>query len=303
MSALAEQNTEVAEVRAPKPPIVATDRGLQLSSMEDMYRFAQYVVDSGFAPKGVDTVSAALVAIQMGFEIGLSPMQAIQNIAVINGRPSVWGDAVKALVLASGQCTDFREWFEGDGDTLTAWCEINRRGYSPTVRSFSVGDAKTADLSKKAGPWQQYPKRMLQMRARSWACRDAFPDALKGLLVAEEARDMEPIDVTPVTPKREVLAIDIQAIQNGEAPAPEASKASASDSPQPKAQKKTTAPAAFDRAKCIDEISAHAQRVGIDKFDDAVVKLAASSKQSSGDVAEWNEDGLNLLLAFLKAQK
>ena len=50
-------------------------------------------------------------------------------------------------------------------------------------------DAKRAGLWTKAGPWQTYPRRMLQMRARSFALRDAFPDVLKGLISVEEALD------------------------------------------------------------------------------------------------------------------
>jgi hypothetical protein len=55
---------------------------------------------------------------------------------------------------------------------------------------FSVVDAKRAGLFTKAGPWQTYPRRMLQMRARSFALRDAFPNVLKGLISVEEALDL-----------------------------------------------------------------------------------------------------------------
>lgn len=228
-----EMNAPAVVEEKQRVPVTFGVKGVEVRSLDELVRFAQYVVRSGFAPKGVDTLEAAVVAIQMGLEIGLSPLQAIQNIAVINGRPSVWGDAVKGLVLATGACEDFREWFEGDGDKLVAHCAIKRRGMSEVVRSFSWADAKLAELSGKSGPWKQYPKRMLQMRARSWACRDAFPDALKGLFVAEEAQDMprEAIDVTPERPKRETYQIDPSQITNGTPP--EDPKASAESSPQP----------------------------------------------------------------------
>jgi hypothetical protein len=57
------------------------------------------------------------------------------------------------------------------------------------VGRFSVADAKRAGLWGKSGPWTQYPRRMLQLRARGFALRDAFPDVLKGLVTAEEAQD------------------------------------------------------------------------------------------------------------------
>jgi hypothetical protein len=58
-------------------------------------------------------------------------------------------------------------------------------------------DAEKAGLKGKQGPWTNYPKRMLQMRARSWCLRDVYPDVLRGVHVAEEAQDLPEKDVTP----------------------------------------------------------------------------------------------------------
>jgi hypothetical protein len=91
---------------------------------------------------------------------------------------------------------------EGEGDNLTAVCEAKRQGYpAPTTVRFSVADAKKAGLWGKSGPWTQYPSRMLQLRARGFALRNAFADALRGLVTAEEAQDYptqpEPVVVRP----------------------------------------------------------------------------------------------------------
>ncbi len=167
-------------------------RGLQLTSYEEMARFAMDVQKSGLAPRDLKTPESIMVAIQHGMELGLSPMQALQSIAVINGRPSLWGDAALALVKAHPECDDVIESFEKDGEEgATAVCEILRRGKQPVKRKFNVAMAKKAGLWSKSGPWTQYPMRMLQMRARSWAMRDAFPDALKGVGMAEEVRDIQ----------------------------------------------------------------------------------------------------------------
>jgi hypothetical protein len=168
--------------------------GLALQSFDDAYRFAKMVAASDFAPKDFkNKPESCLLAIQHGSEVGLSPMQSLQSIACINGRPSVWGDAALALVMGSPVCEHVRESIEGDGDSMVATCQAKRRGYeNPTVARFSVADAKKAGLWGKAGPWTQYPKRMLQLRARGFALRDAFPDVLKGLVTAEEAQDYEP---------------------------------------------------------------------------------------------------------------
>lgn len=183
-----------------KMPIAAGARGLVLSGLDEMWRFAKYVTVSGFAPKGMESPESVLVAMQAGAEVGLTAMQAIQNIAVINGRPAMWGDATKGLVDASGLCESFEEGFEGTeyNDSFKAWCRVKRYGRQEAISEFSVADAKRAGLWDKAGPWKQYPKRMLKARARAFALRDAFPDVLKGLRVAEEEYDL--IDVTPAGP-------------------------------------------------------------------------------------------------------
>ena len=138
---------------------------------------------------------------QLGAELGLGPMTAIQNIAVINGRPTVWGDVMLGLCMSSGLFDEeaFFEEMTGntDSDDWEASCDCRRLGKSKLVtQTFSVRDAKRAGLWDKKGPWQQYPERMLQMRARSWALRDAFPDVLKGVYSAEEARDIV-VDAVP----------------------------------------------------------------------------------------------------------
>lgn len=177
--------------------------GLALQSFDDAFRFAKMVAASEFAPKDFkNKPESCLLAIQHGSEVGLSPMQSLQSIACINGRPSVWGDAALALVMGSPVCEYVRERVEGDGDAMVATCEARRRGYpEATTVHFSVVDAKKAGLWGKSGPWTQYPRRMLQLRARGFALRDAFPDVLKGLVTAEEAQDYptqpEPVVVRP----------------------------------------------------------------------------------------------------------
>ena len=167
---------------------IATRQQFDLSpqTFEQALTFSNYLADSDMVPKDFKGKPGnCLVAIQWGMEIGLKPLQAMQNIAVINGRPSLWGDAVIALVRSSPLCEYIIE--EDDGHTAT--CKVKRRGEPEQSRSFSMDDAKAAGLLGKQGPWTQYPKRMRQMRARAFAVRDVFPDVLKGLPVAEEVMD------------------------------------------------------------------------------------------------------------------
>ena len=167
--------------------------GLILSTMSDALAFAEMVSKTEFAPKDFKgKPEACLLAIQHGAEIGLSPMQSLQSIAVVNGRPTIYGDAALAVCLASPVCEWVTESVDGDGEKMTATCSAQRRGYpKPITSTFSVADAKAAGLWAKGGPWSQYPKRMLAMRARGFALRNAFADVLRGLVTAEEAGDYQ----------------------------------------------------------------------------------------------------------------
>lgn len=254
---------------------------LRIQNYDQAMRLAEMIAGSDFAPKDYKGKPGnVILAIQMGDELGLAPMQSIQNISVINGRPSVWGDAALALVRASGKMAMFREYWEGDlkSGTLTAHCFATRRGDPPNgeddISSFSIDNAKTANLWGKQGPWQQYPKRMLQMRARGFRLRDAFPDVLKGIWVAEEAQDIE------IIPREmKVRAVDAT-IESSEAAAVLPSLQSA----WPKAVE-------FWSTKGVTEeqVLAHLERKtpdDVDAGDMALLRMKAKAVQEGADPKE-----------------
>jgi hypothetical protein len=162
------------------------------SSFDDAIKISKLLAASDLVPKDFKgKPENCVVAIAWGQEIGLGALQALQGIAVINGRPALWGDAALAVVRAHPDFEDIEETIAGDGDKKTATCTIKRKGQAPTTVTFSIADAKTAGLYKKQGPWTNYENRMLQMRARGFALRDSFTDALKGFKTAEEEQDIE----------------------------------------------------------------------------------------------------------------
>jgi hypothetical protein len=181
----------MSEITRSEATVAVTSRGLVPANFEDLWRMAKAVSASGLAPRGMDRPEQVFVAMAHGLEIGLKPMQSLQRIAVINGRPTIWGDAMIGLVRASGQLERISETIEGKPgtDDFAAVCVAKRVG-SDEVRSvYSVKDARTAGLWGKSGPWTTSPKRMLQMRARAFALRDLFADVLGGLYMAEEVMD------------------------------------------------------------------------------------------------------------------
>jgi hypothetical protein len=167
-------------------------------SLRDAMELAKLIADSDLAPKDYrGKPGNVLVAVQMGLEVGLSPMTAIQSIAVINGKPSLYGDVGKAILLSKGFIIE-----EDDTHVIkktgAGRCKITRPGHPPCERTFSIDNAKTAGLFGKQGPWTQYPERQLAWRAFWFAARDIASDVLKGLSGAEEVMDIGERDITPM---------------------------------------------------------------------------------------------------------
>ena len=204
-----EQKPQLPAIGGRPQAIIPTD-------LDSVYRLATAISKSGIAPKGMNTPEQIMVAILHGAEIGLPPMASVQRIAVINGRATIWGDAALGLIMASPAYEEHSETISGEGDERTATCIFYRKGKKPKHGTFSVADAKRAGLwspepvvKKKDwdtklwvdkpndSPWHRYPDRMLQMRARGFASRDAFPDVLGGLYLQEELEGIDAIDVTP----------------------------------------------------------------------------------------------------------
>lgn len=169
-------------------------------SLSEAREFSKELAASGLVPECYrNKPTDILVAIQWGYELNLQPLQALQNITVMKGKPTVWGDTLLSLVVSHPA-------FAGCDETVAnniATCTVKRKtkgGIQETVRTFSKQDAEVAELWSKRGPWQTYPKRMLQMRARGFALRDAFPDALKGVISTEEAMDHPEPEIKNIHP-------------------------------------------------------------------------------------------------------
>lgn len=204
-SAAADPFDDAPQVSLPTVPSAA----LRPRSLKQLWWLAEKVANSEIAPKDYrGKPDNCFVSMQLALEVGLNPISGLSVIANINGRPSVFGDGALGIVRASGKMEIFTEWWTGEQanngvlaerepkrwkDDLTAWCLVKRKGDpKEIVWSFSLADAKRAGLWGKAGPWTEYPQRMMAMRPRSWCLRDGFADVLKGLSILEEA-----IDITP----------------------------------------------------------------------------------------------------------
>jgi hypothetical protein len=183
--------------------VAVSDRGLRFQSMAELIEFSKILARSQFVPKSLSDPADVFAALCFALELDLPPVTALQNLAVINGRVSMFGDLAKGLIDRSGLCEDYSQQYVGDPNSDDYKCVVRskRRGRADYIESeFSVRDAKVAGLwdkkseSGKPSPWILYPKRMLMWRARAFNLRDNFPDILRGLPCAEEFEEYHPDD-------------------------------------------------------------------------------------------------------------
>lgn len=183
------------KAKEPTVPVLMGERGVDLSSLEAAWRFAQGVISGGMAPKGMREPGAVVAIIEAGMELGLPPMFALSNLTFINGKLGIMGDAARALIrqkkkLRDGTGIDVSyegEPYEDDFKAVvTSW---RKEEAEPVSHDFSVADAKKANLWGKSGPWSEYPKRMLMYRALGFHVRDQYPDVMMGAAIAEEIED------------------------------------------------------------------------------------------------------------------
>lgn len=195
---VANDGTNVLSAPDSSPRII--NGNVVCASMRDVMNMARHYIRGGMVPRGLDgrtmveTESRVAIAIEFGINLGLSPLQALQSVMVTNGRPCLWGDAPLALVSQHRAFDGTKTEWEGEGtDALACTFTVYRRVKSRSVPhswTYGIGDAKRAGLWGKSGPWQTAPKRMLMIRARAFALRDAFPDALRGAGIHEELDDV-----------------------------------------------------------------------------------------------------------------
>jgi hypothetical protein len=257
-----------------------TTNGLAIRTPDDLERIAKMAVSSGLCR--VKRWEEAAFLLATGGELGLSPMQSLRGIYVVNGTPVLSADLLVAIVRRSGLC----DWWRVDESTAER-CTITtqRKGEpTPASKTWTLADAKRAGVTGKQ-VWSQYPAAMLRHRCAADLVREQYPDVALGLYDPEElggepqARDAEPVVVAPpLTPRgpsaRELNALGVEHPQR--APLAEAP---AVDPEREAIQQETDAPAYTEAVDAI-ELPGEAVAVWM-KHRDAILALSADDQKSA----------------------
>lgn len=165
-----------------------------LAVAEDSWKLAAKIAGTPFVPTAFrGKPEAVLAAMLTGHEIGVGPMQALSKIHVIEGKPSMSSELMRAIVLRAGH----EIWIEES--TTTRVTVVGQRADSSreTRITWTMDDAKRAKLDGRDN-WRKYPRAMLTARATAEVCRAIFPDVLAGIsYTVEELTDgdiYDPLD-------------------------------------------------------------------------------------------------------------
>lgn len=234
---MSKEETAIA-TRAPGQ-IISDDQRSPLAiiptSFTEIIAIAKVLVASNLTPfKSADQV--ALVILD-ALEKGKPMVQHLQSRYVVHGRVGMYADAMVADVLASGKARYIRPVEQSD--TVCSWETVRSdwpEDAKSSIFSFTMAEAKQADFLSNA-KYKEMPQRMLSARAKSYLCRDIYPDVMAGVFSVEELEDEEiknptrgstggrrAAPVTPATPVVEVSAEVVGTLTEPEAE-PEAPEA------------------------------------------------------------------------------
>ncbi len=178
------------------PEIAKADptRAFEPRDIDEGYNMAKLLVASGLMPRGVQRPEAAFAIIAAGRELGLTAMQSLRSIHIIEGKPTLSADLIAALCKSrSDVCVYFRLVESTD---KVARYETQRKGEpAPTAMAWTWEDAQRAGVTGKDN-WKKYPAAMLRARCITALARAVYPDLAMGVYDPDEVSS-EPVYAGP----------------------------------------------------------------------------------------------------------
>lgn len=195
-----------------------------IQQFENAQRIAKALSSSALVPReyqGQSGLANTLVAMEIAGRMNLSPLQVMQNLHVIQGRPSWSSQFIIAMINGCGRFSPLDYQITGEGDSLSCYAyatelSSNKELKGPTV---TMAMAKREGWATKSGSkWQTMPDLMIRYRAAAFWGRLYVPEFLVGMKTQEEVIDIEPVDVTEAGKMRPtaIQQINAQVKETGE---------------------------------------------------------------------------------------
>ena len=167
--------------------------------LSQLKELASFLAASDLIPKSLGgRKENVAIVLMLGHEIGVPGVAALQNIFIVNNRPSIYGDLATALVRRSGLVEKLSYSFDGAGPTLKCTAIGQRKGdkEAHTV-VYTWADAVLAGHTGK-DTYIKNPKDMIMWKTLHRLFKFLWPDVLKGLVIREiAAEEIQEAEVVP----------------------------------------------------------------------------------------------------------
>ena len=189
------ENTQVA-----KSNNKVTDFSLGIFGTSDNFimagQMAKALSQSTIVPKEYQGNEAnCMVAIEIATRLRTSPLMVMQNLNVIQGRPSWAAQFLIATVNGSGKYDmelQFDEKTDEKGKPFSCQCWTERKGRKVTGITIDMDMANAEGWVQKNGSkWKTMPQVMLRYRAASFFSRMNCPELTLGFYTKDEVIDGE----------------------------------------------------------------------------------------------------------------
>lgn len=167
-------------------------------------------ISCGAMPSTIKNAPQLMMVLQAGYESGLQPLESLGAYYFVNGRLTMYGEAVISQVVRAGHIV---QWGECNG--MTATVKITRKDNGASFeQTFTIEQARLRGLASK-DVWVKFPESMLRYRVFGMVARFIVPDALHGIQIKEEIEavgveqevkdeptsvDAKPENIKPVEP-------------------------------------------------------------------------------------------------------
>lgn len=179
---------EVIAVEQTNTPAVFND-----NNFENALKMAQTLAKSDLIPVTYkNKPENCLIAMELSSRLRLSPFLVMQNMHVIQGKPSWSSTFIIACINASGK---FKGSLKFEIDEEKTKCrayaieaETDKKIIGPLV-TMEMAQAE-GWLGKNGSKWKTMPELMLRYRAAAFFGRLYCPEIINGLLTSDEIKDI-----------------------------------------------------------------------------------------------------------------
>ena len=168
----------------------------QQVGLSEQVQYANAVARAGLLPQAYRNKPAdIIVAMGLGQSMGLSPMESVYRINVIQGKPTASAELIAAQVRKAGHKLRLKK----DEARQSVTCTIIRAD-DPDAPFSVTRDRRWAEQMGLIGKdnYKKQPMTMLTWRAITACAREACPEALYGVAYTpDEMHDMDPQPAEP----------------------------------------------------------------------------------------------------------